>query len=254
VVLGGFPNAGKSSLLNALLGRPAAIAHAAPGTTRDPVRGVTSMRGRRIEWIDVAGVRDAAVFLPPAAGAGEAEAEVGFGGCPEDREVWRIVRRLTRVEVEHADCVVWVADPVAGLDDSLREFHRLPASRKLLAIQKADLIDPERRRELAGRPEAPAVVSALERSGLDELVDRVLAGGDAPFGAHRVLVGACQATFLDAAAEALRRARAAIGGGEGYECVAADLRDAEAALAEVVGAAPREAVLDSIFSRFCIGK
>ena len=253
-VLAGFPNAGKSTLLNAILGRPAAIVHGAPGTTRDPVRGVGTARGRRIEWIDVAGAFDAEAFSPAGEDPGGPSS---FGGSAEEGEIWRIVRRLTRVEIENADCVVWVVDPADGLGDSLREFHRLRSARKVLAIQKADLLEPARRRELAGLPEAPVIVSGRLRMGLVELTERVLDAGGAPTlagGGPRFLVSAFQESSLDAAREALARARGALRAEVGLECVASDLRDAERALEDVLGAAPREAVLETIFSRFCIGK
>jgi tRNA modification GTPase len=256
-VLAGFPNAGKSTLLNAILGRPAAITHAMPGTTRDPVRGVAEARGRRIEWIDVAGAFDAGAFSPGAAGEERQDAPT-FGGSAGEEEIWRIARRLTRIEIENADCVVWVADPSERLGDSIREFHRLVAGRKVLVVGKADLLDPACREELARLPEAPVIASGRRRTGLEDLAGRVLeAGKGAPAAARgepRFLVSAFQEASLEAAREALARARSALGAGLGLECVASDLRDARRAIEDVIGVAPREAILETIFSRFCIGK
>jgi tRNA modification GTPase len=110
-------------------------------------------------------------------------------------------------------------------------------------------------------------VSARTRRGIDALVARTLApagdpGGPAAgprapprgSGSPRFLTSAYQEARLAEADEALARAGAALRAGEGAEYAAADLRDALRALDELAGATPREAVLDCIFSRFCVGK
>lgn len=248
VVLAGFPNAGKSSLLNALLGRRAAITGDLPGTTRDPVRGAAIHSGRRVEWVDIAGVEDL-------------QGEVYGGERPGEEAIWDVVRRLTRLEIEAADVVLWVADPLDRLGRSLEQFRRLEAPSKRLVLQKIDLSSEEERARLSSLPGGPLLVSARTREGLGALVERVLgesAAGDIPslHGAAppRFLVSAHQEAQLERAAEALSRARGAILGGVGLELAASDLRDASHALEELVGGGTREAVLDLVFARFCIGK
>ncbi len=246
VVLAGFPNAGKSSLLNALLGRSAAISSDAPGTTRDPVRGVTAHGGKRIEWIDVAGSFDG-------------ELRVLGGERVEETPIWNVVRRLTRVELERADCVLWVADPLGRFEDSLAEFRRLEARSKLLVIQKIDLLSLEERDRLSGIEEGPQLVSARQRLGLDALVRRVTGvsrahRGEPPLEGPQFLLSAYQEVQLAAVAEALARARAGLERGAGYELAASDLRDALGGIHALLAARPGEAVLDLLFSRFCIGK
>lgn len=269
VVLAGFPNAGKSSLLNAVLGRGAAITSELPGTTRDPVRGLSEHGGRRVEWIDVAGTRsvDWPALESPL---GEEDASpAGLPGVPEgeerDREealrIAALVRRLTRLELETADRVLWVVDAstvgTAAFRDSLEQFDRLQALSRTLVFQKVDLIDGKTAALLAGRYGGALSVSARTGTGMERLVEQVLQGGPratAGPGVPRLLVSAHQEAALETASEALHRARRALGQGLGNECVVADLRDALRALEEVSGAVPREAVLEWIFSQFCIGK
>ncbi|HVR74809.1 MAG TPA: GTPase [Planctomycetota bacterium] len=248
VVLAGFPNAGKSSLLNALLGRRAAITSDLPGTTRDPVRGAAVYSGRRVEWVDIAGVEDL-------------EGGVHGGERPGEEAIWGVVRRLTRLELEAADVVLWVADPLDRLERSMERFRSLEAPAKRLVLQKIDRSSEEERARLASLPVGPLLVSARTREGLGALVERVLGEavpGEVPSlrGAAppRFLVSAHQEAQLERAAEALSRARDAILGGMGLELAASDLRDASHALEELVGGGAREAVLDLVFSRFCIGK
>ena len=261
VVLAGFPNAGKSSLLNALAGREVALASEQPGTTRDPLRAVTVHAGRRIEWIDVAGShRLEDFFEQPASGCG---ARDGAGG---DEEAFLIetVRRLTRIEVASADVIVWVADPTARFEEAVALFEELPGPQeggprsRIFAVQKSDLLDEAGRRGVEELVGSAVVVSAKARRGLEALVERVLRERPEASGSRSMpavfLVSAHQAACLESAGRALERARAAIAEGAGAELAAVDLRDALRSVGEVKGEAPREAVLEHIFSRFCIGK
>lgn len=306
--IAGFPNAGKSSLLNALLGRDAAIACDLPGTTRDPVRGTTSHGGRSIEWVDLAGAWSAGGYLAglpsgtddpagggDAAGAGHAAGPgdaadpvvapiaepmatpvakpVAERADPGARTIREIVERLSRIEIESADVVVWVVDPRDAPEASLRQYAALDVPRKLLVLAKSDLPGLDEAMRLAARVDVPSTVSARSGTGLDVVVERVLdlagrpggtpgglrgapppggAQGAGPPGACQLLVSAHQEAALSVAGDALRRARDAVA--MGTELVVSDLRDAMEALESITGASPREAVLDRIFSRLCIGK
>ena len=273
VVLAGHPNAGKSSLLNALLGRSAAIVSATPGTTRDPIRGTTETAGRRIEWVDLAGTMDVESVLSDDESAAPAE----FFGADTDVEVWRVVRRLTRTELESADCVLWVVDAAAApalQRSSLRSLRRLldrvVGIRVILVLQKSDAVGAERRDGWSERtdsvfgdarfePPRPLWVSALRRRGLGSILERVL---DSAHGASsapqlaseppRFLLNAHQEAALSLAGESLERARTSLA--SGFELAAVDLRDGLRFLEDLTGRVTADAILDHVFSRFCIGK
>lgn len=246
-VLAGPPNSGKSSLLNAILGRPAALTSPDPGTTRDPVRGATECEGHRIEWIDLAGI------------AGDPSP---LGGAPvseSSRAVSEIVARLTRTELERADIVLWVADASDRPDDAARTFRSLEAPAKILVFQKSDLLGEEGAARLSALPERPSLVSARTGSGVRELAARVVSAargqeGPGAAAARRHLVTARQEAALRTARNHLERALASVQAGLGFEYAAADARDALASLDEIFGTTRRDEVLEAVFSRFCIGK
>ena len=150
VVLAVPPNAGKSSLFNALVGYERAIVTAIPGTTRDTVREVLERGGIRFRFVDTAGLRHA-----------------------EDPVEAEGVRR-TREAVETADMVLWVAEATARDPEVAEEVRRRP---HLVVAQKGDLVAKP-------PPWAEVVVSAKEGWGVEELWARLLAAfprpGDVP--------------------------------------------------------------------------
>ncbi len=261
VVLAGFPNAGKSSLLNALLERPLALVSEFEGTTRDPVRGSTNEPCGRVEWCDLAGSFRSA--LGESGAPPQALDATGLDRRLSERER-ETLSRLNTLELEAADLALWVVD---GADDarreaSLAEFERLDAARRLLVVSKGDLLDGASGQ---GRhfSAAPIVVSARTGQGLGELRERVLARLAPPedvgealerVESPRFLVSAHQEAALDAAEAALERAREATGGSIGPEFAAADVREALHALADLTGKVTPDDVLGVIFSRFCVGK
>jgi tRNA modification GTPase len=245
-VLAGLPGAGKSSLLNAILGRPAAIVGEAGGTTRDPVRGTArGPGGRAVEWIDLAG------FAGPLedAGAPRASGDEGLSGA---------IARLTRMELETADVVVWVIDGAAreSSGPSLRLLGSLGARQKVLAVNKCDLLDPGEASAWVESTGRPVLVSALDGRGIADLVTRVILEGDGPGGgeAPQFLVTARQWAALYRAAKLLAAARESLDRGDGAELIAVDLREALGALERITGREVGEKVLDEIFGQFCVGK
>lgn len=237
VPLVGEPNAGKSSLFNALLGEERAIVTSEPGTTRDRVS----------EAIEVAGVR---VTLSDTAGVRVAESPV---------EAMGVARALAALE--DAALVLWVVDGsrpfVVDADDPLPPA--LAGRRVVVALTKSDLgtvADAIAVTAAAGGAHAVVPVSAVRGEGLEAL-RTALAGalGAGSVGGVAGAVGnARHAEALERARAALQRADAAAHAGAPGEIVALELREALAAVGEVTGRQVGEDLLERIFSRFCIGK
>jgi tRNA modification GTPase len=218
----GPPNAGKSSLINRLARRDAAIVSPIPGTTRDVVEIRLVIAGFPVWIADTAGLR---------ATADTVEAE-------------GVRRALARAE--EADLRLWVVDALADPDVS-HETSARPGD--LVVLNKIDLA-PEARKQNA------YPVSAATGAGLDALERRIadivrerLSGDEPPLitrARHRVLVEQA----LGHVERALEGARI----GVGAELVSEDLRLAARALGRITGAVDAEDLLDRIFSDFCIGK
>ena len=226
VALVGRVNAGKSSLLNALVGQERAIVDDAPGTTRDAVVAEVALDGVAVTLVDTAGER-------------------------EDPE--RLERRgleLGRARAARADLVVLVVDGAVGFGDVERRAWEAIAQEKLIAWNKRDL-GPAR--EL---PEGAVVVETEAPRGegvaaLGAAIARAVAG-DVEEGV--AVVSARQAEALGDGAATLERAGELLGLGEPPELAAVDARKALDAMGRVTGETVDADVLDVIFARFCIGK
>ena len=221
VVIAGPPNAGKSSLLNALARRDVAIVSEEAGTTRDVIEVHLDLGGLPVIVTDTAGIR-------AAQGAVEAEG----------------IRR-TLARVEDADLVLWVVDATAT---AIRRgkagcCRQLPANHRF---------EQDGSRQFRTLPIGIAL-SAKTGQGVSELVDLLskyaeegLAGGE-----PAVITRARHRAELEAAAEALGRFREERGG---PEIKAEELRIAARHLGRLTGRIDVEEVLGAIFSEFCIGK
>jgi tRNA modification GTPase len=231
LVIAGLPNAGKSSLLNALAGAETAIVTDVPGTTRDLLRERIQIDGMPVHLIDTAGLRETADTVE----------KIGV-----DR---------ARVEMARADRVLWVYDGHADPDHAGFDPTQLPEGVPVTFIRnKADVSG-----DLAGERSTPAgpevVVSAMTGAGVPELrnhLKRIMGfsgTGEGEFIARR--------RHLDAIARArshLRRGEQALTGGSAGELLADDLRQAQHALAEITGEFTADDLLGEIFASFCIGK
>ena len=238
VVIGGRPNAGKSTLLNALVGEDRAIVSPVAGTTRDAVEASAELGGLRFSFLDTAGLRETADAI-------EAEGT-----------------RRARAAIDRADILLYVVDASVGLDDEERAFldglaERRPELAVVLVANKADLEDAaERLDDEAHRVSArDALADPSQLDGLRQsLVEAVRAGGlDAAEGGL-VAVNARHRAHLEAAREAVGRARRSLAAGDGGDTLALDLRAALHELGLVTDAVTTEHVLDAVFSQFCIGK
>jgi len=226
----GRPNAGKSSLLNRLLGHDRAIVSPEAGTTRDTVEETASIRGIPVVFIDTAGMRETS----------EAVEQEGV--------------RRSRAAAAAAELVLHVVDGSAPLDrgdaEQLASWKERPV---LVVLNKRDL---PRRCELPEGFEAISL-SCATGAGLEALQQAIEArvwSGRISGDAAPVTVNARQAEALRRSTEALQRALAALRSEEPPEFAALELRLAVGAAGEVVGATSTEDLLDAIFRQFCLGK
>ena len=230
-VILGRPNAGKSSLLNALLGYDRAIVTAVAGTTRDTVEEKAVVGGVLLRLIDTAGIRDA-----------------------ED-EVERIGVERSRQAAARAELALLVLDgsqPLAGEDRQALEAARL-APRRLVLRNKIDLPQVLDSGSLEGERTLP--LSARTGQGLDGLeaaVAELFPAGKTPPG--RMLANARQAEAVSRALRFLRGAREALESGLTPDVVLTDAEGALNALGELTGRTLREDLTARIFERFCVGK
>ena len=229
VAIVGRPNAGKSSLLNALAGSERAIVTDIAGTTRDVVRESITLDGVSLELADTAGLRDT--------------------HDPVEREG---VRRA-HSERARADVVLLVTD-VPHANDDLTWLHDLPATiERIVIVNKIDLHDASAHIEHHDGA-SWLWLSVKTGHGLEALRERLkqLAGvgsGEGAFSARRrhVLALELVSDHLDRAAHVLADAHAG-------ELAAEELRHAQHALGEITGTYSSDDLLGAIFSSFCIGK
>jgi tRNA modification GTPase len=232
VVLVGCPNAGKSTLLNALAGRERAVVSPVAGTTRDVISAEVVLRRGIVRMLDVAGLER----QPPAADPSR--------NVQEDIE--RAMQTRARETIERADVVLRVDDVLAMGTSWKNDIGR---EADLTVITKADLPYC-----LHAHSFNAIHVSARTGQGLDLLRDRLDAicfGG-----AERatLTLNARHTDHLAKATASLERARNANANAVGVEVVALELRDALDELGAIVGSISPDELLGRVFSQFCIGK
>ena len=235
-VIVGRPNAGKSSLLNALLREDRAIVTPIPGTTRDVIEEGVNVRGIFLRLMDTAGLRQT-----------------------KDAVEVEGVRR-TRDRLAQADLVIWVVDGSEPLTPDDRDIlTEVRDKRAVVAINKNDLPLRADLQDLAGQlPRVPLIpVSALHHLRIDALEDairdRVLNG--TPESSSEILLSNLRhKQALERAMEGLERALEATRLNLSPEFLCMDLGAALQALGEIVGETTSEDLLERIFSQFCIGK
>ncbi|MCI2058157.1 MAG: tRNA uridine-5-carboxymethylaminomethyl(34) synthesis GTPase MnmE [Oscillibacter sp.] len=235
--LAGRPNAGKSSLLNALAGFDRAIVTDVPGTTRDTVEESVLCGGVLLRLIDTAGIREAR----------DAVEKLGV--------------ERAKAALEHADLALAVVDGTdsAGAPEILELASRCP--RWILVLTRRDLRPgaPEGLQlpgTLCRPPDARVSVSCVTGEGLDELESaaaKCFPAGD-PGDAGSLLTDARQEDAARRATEAVRRAKDALAAGFTPDAVLTDAEEALAALGELTGRTVRQDLVERIFCRFCVGK
>ena len=237
IVISGPPNAGKSSLFNALLGADRAIVTDVPGTTRDVLSERVDIGGVPVTLVDTAGLRDASDAI-------EAEG----------------VRRA-RAAQHVAALTVVVLDRAAPLPANLGELTARTAEPGIVAINKVDLPAAWSVDDLGQRPKAEGQreiveVSALTGAGLDALRSRLIAAltnreelRDPP-----AISNVRHLSLVDAARGALAQAEQSLRAGATEELVLAEIASARRALEAITGRRTPDDLLEHIFSSFCVGK
>jgi tRNA modification GTPase len=229
-VILGEPNAGKSSLLNRLVGRERALVSPEPGTTRDYLEELVTVGPHVLRLVDTAGLN-----LSPNA--------------LESRGIEK-----TFEQAAEADLFLWVVDasrPWPTLPPRLAE--KLILANSLVVRNKSDLVTGS-----APHPTLETVtVSALTGAGMQDLIDALVAKADAfrtEVGDEVIAINARHADALRRAGVALEAARRKLADRDPIELTSSDLREALGCLGEIAGRVDNERMLDVLFSTFCIGK
>jgi tRNA modification GTPase len=234
VLLAGKPNVGKSSLLNALTLEQRAIVSHIPGTTRDVIEEIINIDGLPIRIIDSAGIRDSHDEI-------------------EQEGIRRSLEKLAQ-----ADLVLFMVDGSSAIDRlDLDLLQAITGKRFITVVNKTDLPPVLDENGLPGG--APVVrISSKNGSGIDQLrsvifhsfvSDRVLTSRD-----HVAITSVRHRDILTRALAGLDRFRSQLASGGSGELLSLDLRDSLAAIGEITGETTPDAILDIIFSSFCIGK
>ena len=262
-VLAGRVNAGKSSLLNALVGRRRALVSATPGTTRDYLEEQLDLSGLLVRLVDTAGLRGPEVQAESASPLEAVDARETVDPVDPVDPVEREGQDLSREFMGRAEAVLYVLDAAAPLHAVDRAaLDGLAPRRALVVLNKCDL---PASRERGGEAEDAARalgltcvrVSAKTGEGLEELCARLrekLLCACAEPDPDEVAPNARQASVLAQAQAELVALADDAGAGLPYDILGVRLEAACRLLSELTGEIAPDEVLGSIFSKFCLGK
>ena len=234
-VILGKPNAGKSSLLNYLVGEDRAIVTEIAGTTRDILEEYISLNGITLRVIDTAGIRDTEDIVE----------KIGVGKAKQ--------------MAEDADLILYVVDSSLPLDENDEEIMELLNGRKSIVIyNKTDLVsvvDMEILKKKTGSPVIP--VSVVEETGISQLEDdikRMFFQGELTFNDEVYITNARHKAALEETLESLKLVENSIDMGMAEDFFSIDLMNAYESLGRIVGESVGEDLVNEIFSKFCVGK
>lgn len=243
-VILGKPNAGKSSLMNVLIGQERAIVTDVAGTTRDTLEEHIDLQGISLNVVDTAGIRDT-----------------------ED-VVERIGVERARKAAREGDLLIYVVDGSTPLDENDEEIMALirrdPSvdefvdKKVIVLLNKTDLkicVEKEDLEQLTGRRVIP--ISAKEEQGIDDLTDeirRMFFHGELKFNEEVYITNVRHKEALHDALESLNMVRNSIIQGLPEDFYSIDLTDAYENLGKIVGESVGDDVVNEIFAKFCMGK
>ena len=234
-VILGKPNAGKSSLLNLLVGEEKAIVTDIAGTTRDVLEEQISLGGISLRMLDTAGIRSTA------------------------DKVEQIGVERAKEHAKNADLILYVVDASVPLDENDGQIMELLKGRKtILLLNKSDLETVISKEELTVRIDAPVLnISAREETGLAELealIKEMFFQGEISFNDEVYITNMRQKRALEEALESLKLVENSIAMGMPEDFFSIDLMNAYERLGSIIGEAVGEDLVNEIFSKFCTGK
>ena len=242
-VIAGRPNAGKSTLLNALLNEERAIVSHIPGTTRDTIEEVLNIQGINFRLIDTAGIREAT----------DAIEQIGV--------------QRTMEKISQSALLIYVFDAEQITPEELKidlESLQGPGIAMLLVANKMDLLHQDKKREsiqeffhTSGLPDLQTIfISAKEKLHIDDLKNKIYGTAikDQLSGDETLVTNIRHLEALQKTEEALIRVLGGIDGSITSDFLSMDIKQALHYLGEITGAVTTDDLLDNIFSKFCIGK
>ncbi|MDO4307938.1 MAG: tRNA uridine-5-carboxymethylaminomethyl(34) synthesis GTPase MnmE [Eubacteriales bacterium] len=234
-VILGKPNAGKSSLLNLLVGENRAIVTDIAGTTRDILEEYINLHGVTLRMIDTAGIRETKDIVEKI-------------GVEKAREI-----------AKDADLILYVVDSSTPLDENDEEIiHILNDKKAIVLYNKTDLdsaVDMDYLKERTGHTVIP--VSAVEETGIRELEEEIknlFFSGNLSFNDEVYITNARHKEALEEAKNSLELVKNSIHMGMPEDFFSIDLMNAYESLGRIIGESVGENLVNEIFSKFCMGK
>lgn len=234
-VIVGKPNAGKSSLLNVLLGEERAIVTEIAGTTRDTLEEYIQMGGVTLKLVDTAGIRETADVV----------------------ESIGVDKALN--QAEQADLILYVADASVPLDESdYQIIEMIKKKQAIILLNKSDLpekVEAEELARLTGKK--VAAVSAREETGLEELkglIESMFFQGELQLPEDIYITNLRHKELLEEALESLNQVLESLNAKMPEDFYSIDLMNAYEALGSILGESVDEDVVNEIFHKFCVGK
>ena len=237
-VILGKPNAGKSSLLNTLLGEERAIVTDIAGTTRDTLEEQINLHGIILKLIDTAGIR-------------QTEDIVEKLGVDKSRRFAR-----------EADLIIYVVDGSTGLDDNdmdiISMINEGIQGKVIVLLNKSDLQTKTTQEDIKGFIDCPVIsISAKEQSGIEELekkLEEMFLGGEISYNDEVMITRARQKDALQQAKESFMLVKDGAAMSVPEDLLTIDLMNAYEELGKVIGESVEEHLVNEIFGKFCMGK